>query len=116
MNRWVQSLVGLRIQPTAERSDQYEPNHSPAVTADIEICGRIIFKHSKRLLTAIASRPTSQQAGRHPARHLFHQPSSIFGVVADYHGQVVGSNFLDEATLSVAWARLLLTRISSSVA
>ena len=69
----------------------------PAVTADIEICGRIIYQAFKD----IADRhryprdfPTVQD-GIQLATSFINHPS-IFGVVADYHGQVVSSNFLDE--------------------
>jgi hypothetical protein len=68
-----------------------------AVSADAETCGRIIYDAFKN----IADRhgfpphfPTKEIAfGR--ATYCISHPS-IFGVVAEADGQVVGSNFLDE--------------------
>ena len=69
----------------------------PAVTADIEVCSRIIYEAFK----GIAERhgfppcvPTVEAATQ--LASLFISHPSIFGAVAESDGRVVGSNFLDE--------------------
>ena len=69
----------------------------PAVAADIEVCSRIIYEAFK----GIADRhgfpsdfPTVEAATELASVFISHP--SIFGVVAESDGQVVGSNFLDE--------------------
>ncbi len=69
----------------------------PAIASDIETCGRIIYQAFK----GIADRhsfppdfPTVQDGVKLTTSFINHP--SIFGVVAEYDGQVVGSNFLDE--------------------
>ena len=73
------------------------PTIRPAVTADIEICGRIIYQAFKDIADRHRFPPDfpTVQDGIQLATSFINHPS-IFGVVADYHGQVVGSNFLDE--------------------
>lgn len=72
----------------------------PAAAADTEVCGRIIYEAFK----AIADRhgfpphfPTVEIAIRRANFCISHP--SIFGVVAECDGQIVGSNFLDERDL-----------------
>jgi hypothetical protein len=69
----------------------------PAVTTDIEICGRIIYQAFKDIADRHRFPPdfSTVQDGIQLATSFINDPS-IFGVVADYHGQIVGSNFLDE--------------------
>lgn len=69
----------------------------PAVTADIEICGRIIYQAFKDIADRHRFPPDfpTVHDGFQLATSFINHPS-IFGVVAEYDGQVVGSNFLDE--------------------
>jgi predicted N-acetyltransferase YhbS len=69
----------------------------PAVATDGDACGRIIYEAFK----AIADRhgfpahfPTVELAIQR-ARHCINHPS-IYGVIAESEGQIIGSNFLDE--------------------
>jgi predicted N-acetyltransferase YhbS len=69
----------------------------PAVPGDAEACGRIIYEAFKE----IADRhrfpphfPTVELAIQR-AKHCINHPS-IYGVVADSEGRIIGSNFLDE--------------------
>src|ERR1051325_8638627 len=69
----------------------------PAVTADSEICGRIIYEAFKDIADRHRFPPDfpTVHDGIQLATSFINHPS-IFGVVAEYDGQVVGSNFLDE--------------------
>jgi len=69
----------------------------PAAPADAETCGRIIYETFK----SIAERhgfpphfPTVEMAIQRATFCISHP--SIFGVVAEGEGQIIGSNFLDE--------------------
>jgi len=69
----------------------------PAVATDGEACGRIIHEAFK----GVADRygfpphfPTAQLAIQR-AHHCINHPS-VYGVVAEREGQIIGSNFLDE--------------------
>ena len=68
-----------------------------AVSADTETCGRIIYDAFKN----VADRhgfprhfPTLESAIQRANFSITHP--SIFGVVAENDGQIIGSNFLDE--------------------
>ncbi|MBI3667339.1 MAG: GNAT family N-acetyltransferase [Acidobacteria bacterium] len=72
-------------------------NLRPAVEADAEACGRIIHEAFKGIAERHGFPPDfpTEEAGRWVASFLIGHPS-VFGVVAEDDGRVVGSNFLDE--------------------
>jgi GNAT superfamily N-acetyltransferase len=87
--------VSLTARLVERRQD--ECNNTPAVSADAETCGRIIYDAFKN----IADRhgfpphfPTLETAIQRANFSITHP--SIFGVVAESDGQIIGSNFLDE--------------------
>jgi predicted N-acetyltransferase YhbS len=69
----------------------------PAITADVQTCGRIIYQAFKEIAEHHRFPPDfpTVQDGIQLATSFIDHPS-IFGVVAEQDGQVVGSNFLDE--------------------
>lgn len=69
----------------------------PAVAADAETCGRIIFEAFNGILDRHGFPPQfpSVEVAIQRANFCITHPS-IFGVVAECDGQVIGSNFLDE--------------------
>jgi predicted N-acetyltransferase YhbS len=73
------------------------PEIRPATPADSEACGRIIFEAFR----GIADRHgfpwdfPSEEAGAQLATTFIEAPS-IYGVVAELDGRVVGSNFMAE--------------------
>lgn len=69
----------------------------PAVAADAEACGRIIYEAFKGINERHAFPPDfpSVEAATQLASLFIGHPA-IFGVVAESEGRVVGSNFLDE--------------------
>jgi predicted N-acetyltransferase YhbS len=69
----------------------------PAVTADAEDCGRIIYEAFKGIADRHGFPPDfpTVEAGIQIASVFIGHPS-IFGVVAERDGRIVGSNFLDE--------------------
>ena len=68
-----------------------------AVSADTETCGRIIYDAFKTSLTATDFCPTFPMLETAIQRANFSiAHPSIFGVVAESDGQIIGSNFLDE--------------------
>src|SRR5574338_1662884 len=69
----------------------------PAVPADIEACGRIIYKAFKGVAERHGFPPhfPGLEVAIRRADFCIRHPS-IFGVVAESAGQVIGSNFLDE--------------------
>jgi predicted N-acetyltransferase YhbS len=69
----------------------------PAIAADAEACGRIIHGAFKGIADAHGFPPDfpSVEAGTQLAAMLIAHPS-VFGVVAEEGGRVVGSNFLAE--------------------
>lgn len=69
----------------------------PAVAADIEACGRIIYEAFKGIADRHGLPPhfPSVEVAIQRATFCISHPS-IFGVVAESEGQIIGSNFLDE--------------------
>ncbi|HZN64605.1 MAG TPA: GNAT family N-acetyltransferase [Tepidisphaeraceae bacterium] len=69
----------------------------PAREGDAEACGRIIFEAFRRLAERHHFPPDfpSAEAGVEMARGFIAHPS-VFGVVAEHDGRVIGSNFLTE--------------------
>lgn len=69
----------------------------PAVAADTETCGRIIYEAFNSILDRHGFPPQfpSVEVAIQRANFCITHPS-IFGVVAESDGQVIGSNFLDE--------------------
>lgn len=69
----------------------------PAAVSDIEACGRIIYEAFKSIADRHHFPPDfpTVEAGVQLATSFINHPA-IFGVVAEYDGRVVGSNFLDE--------------------
>jgi len=69
----------------------------PAVAADTETCGRIIYDAFKGIADRHGFPPhfSSVEAAIQRAKFCISHPA-IFGVVAESDGQVIGSNFLDE--------------------
>ncbi len=72
-------------------------NVRPAVAEDAEACGRVMYHAFKGIADAHGFPPDfpSVEAGTRLAAVLIAQPS-VFGVVAEEDGRVVGSNFLAE--------------------
>ena len=74
-----------------------------AVSADTETCGRIIYDAFENIADRHGFPPhfpaleTAIQRANFSITHL-----SIFGVVAESDGQIIGSNFLDEP-VTVDW-------------
>jgi GNAT superfamily N-acetyltransferase len=68
-----------------------------ATANDAEDCGRIVYEAFKGIADRHQFPPDfpSKEAGIQFANFFINHPS-IYGVVADYDGQIVGSNFLDE--------------------
>ena len=69
----------------------------PAAASDTEACGRIIYEAFKCIADRHRFPPDfpTVEAGVQLATSFINHPA-IFGVVAEYEGRVVGSNFLDE--------------------
>lgn len=69
----------------------------PAVAADAASCGRIIYEAFNGILERHGFPPQfpSVEVAVHRANFCITHPS-IFGVVAECDGRVIGSNFLDE--------------------
>lgn len=69
----------------------------PAVAADTEACGRIIYDAFKGITDRHGFPPhfATVEVAIQRANFCINHPS-IFGVVAETDGQVIGSNFLDE--------------------
>ena len=69
----------------------------PAVAADTDVCGRIIYEAFKGIADRHGFPPhfPSVEIAVRRAEFCVNHPS-IFGVVAEADGQVIGSNFLDE--------------------
>jgi predicted N-acetyltransferase YhbS len=69
----------------------------PIIPADAEICGRIIHEAFKGISERHNFRPDFHAADAAiDFAHLFINDPSIFGVVAESDGQIIGSNFLSE--------------------
>jgi len=69
----------------------------PAAAADADSCGHIIYEAFKDIADAhsFPRDVPSVEFGRHLAGSFIAHPS-IFGVVAESEGRIIGSNFLDE--------------------
>jgi predicted N-acetyltransferase YhbS len=69
----------------------------PAAASDTEACGRIIYEAFKCIADRHRFPPDfpTVEAGLQLATSFINHPA-IFGVVAEYEGRAVGSNFLDE--------------------
>jgi len=69
----------------------------PAVAADSEACGRIIYEAFKEIADRHGFPPhfTTVELAIQRAHHCINH-SSIYGVVAESEGRIIGSNFLDE--------------------
>jgi GNAT superfamily N-acetyltransferase len=69
----------------------------PAVTTDSEACGRIIYEAFKEIADRHGFPPhfSTVELAIQRAHHCINHPS-IYGVVAESEGQIIGSNFLDE--------------------
>ena len=69
----------------------------PAVPADAEACGRIIYDAFKEIADRHGFPPhyPNVEVAIQRATSCISHPS-IFGVVAESEGQIIGSNFLDE--------------------
>src|SRR5215207_5577079 len=69
----------------------------PAVAGDAEACGRIMHEAFRGIADAHGFPPDfpSAEAGTRLAAMLIAHPS-VFGVVAEEDGRVVGSNFMTE--------------------
>jgi GNAT superfamily N-acetyltransferase len=69
----------------------------PVTSADAEECGRIIYEAFKSIAERHNFRPDfpAMEMGMQLA-HAFIENPSIFGVVAESDGEIVGSNFLTE--------------------
>ena len=74
-----------------------EINIRPAAPGDAEECGRIIYEAFKGIAERHNFRPDFPSAEVPTGlAHLFINDPSVFGVVAESGGRVVGSNFLSE--------------------
>jgi predicted N-acetyltransferase YhbS len=69
----------------------------PAVAADAVACGRIIYESFKGIaeLHGFPAHFSTVEIAIRRANHCISHPS-IYGVVAEVEGQLIGSNFLDE--------------------
>jgi predicted N-acetyltransferase YhbS len=69
----------------------------PVTAADVEACGRIIYEAFKGIAERHNFRPDfpSPEMATEVAHFLFGHPS-VFGVVAESDGRVMGSNFLTQ--------------------
>ena len=87
----------------------------PAAASDTEACGRTIYEAFKCIADRHRFPPDfpTVEAGVQLATSFINDPA-IFGVVAEYEGRVVGSNFLDERDPIRASGRLRLTPSSKS--
>lgn len=74
-----------------------EPRIRPITPADVEACGRIVYEAFKSIADRHNFRPDfPSETLATEFVHAFVESPSVFGVVAERDGHVVGSNFLAE--------------------
>jgi hypothetical protein len=68
-----------------------------ATSGDVTVCGRVVYEASKDIAERHRFPPAfhSMEASA-PVASFFIAHPLIFGIVAEHHGQVVGTCFLDE--------------------